>query len=961
VGFFKRFIKNITKPEVLIQAAIMTAVTGGTGFLASLSKAAQFAVYASVNAASMSLSPEPQLPDFSDFSTLSNQRTQMIKQPTFPRRAVYGETRVSGVLGYVESTVNDKFLHLVIMIASHEVNAIGTASGSNTTGIFIGDEEITIDANGNCTSPSKFANLIRINTHLGSDNQAADSDLVSESTVWTDQHRLRGIAYIYARLEFNRNAFANGLPNISAKVQGKKVFDPRDSSTAYSTNPALCIRDYILNSRFGMGANSTEINDTDFTIAANICDETVNLKAGGSETKYTFNGTVESQQSSRSNLTKMITSCGGIIFYSNGQFSLKAAKFVSPTITITEDDIIGNLSVTTRKSKRNNFNAIKGVLAPTVTNFISADYPAVTSSTFEAEDGEQIFIDYDLPFTTSTATAQRLAKIQLYQNRQQILLQFGTTLKGFKFAIGDTFNFTNEKFGFTNKVFEVVSWGFEANSGSVGVSITARETASSVYDWTEAVDESSFQQDNTTLPNPFDIEPCGLTVVDELQIFNEKALSVIVASPTSDSVYADQFEVQAKKSTESTFISIGTSSSPRFELVDVEDSSTYDVRARIVSSIGVTSPFTTVQHQVVGKTSLPADVTDFSVNIINTEAHLSWTPVADLDLSHYVIRHSNATSGATYSNSITLAEKVSRPANTVVVPAITGTYFIKSIDKLGNNSLNASSQVALIENIKGLNAVATTTQSPNFTGAKTNTAAVEDGLVLSTQGLFDAATGNFDDALGLFDGGADAVHLTGSYEFDNFIDLGQVFTSRVSTSISVVRVEYADLFDSATGLFDSAIGNFDGDVQAFDDTNVQIQVATTEGDPSGSPTYTAFRPFFAGDYKARAFKFKAILTTTSTTASPKVTSLSVTIDMPDRVVAESDIASGTGTKAITFSPAYKTLSGIGITAQNLSSGDYYAITSKSATGFTIQFFNSSNAGVNRTFDYVAKGFGEVAA
>ena len=66
-------------------------------------------------------------------------------------------------------------------------------------------------------------------------------------------------------------------------------------------------------------------------------------------------------------------------------------------------------------------------------------------------------------------------------------------------------------------------------------------------------------------------------------------------------------------------------------------------------------------------------------------------------------------------------------------------------------------------------------------------------------------------------------------------------------------------------------------------------------------------------------------------------------------------------KSITFSPAYKELSGIGITAQNLSSGDYYAITSKSATGFTIQFFNSSNAGVNRTFDYVAKGFGEVAA
>ena len=961
MGFFDKFIKALTKPETLIQATLMTVMTGGSGFMASLSKVSQFAVYASASAAGQALTPTPNLPDFSDFASIGNQRTQMIKQPTFPRRAIYGEARVSGVLAHAESTQNDKFLHLIIMIASHEVNAIGTASGSNTTGIFIGDEEITIDSNGDCTSPSKFANKVRIYTHLGSDNQAADTNLVSESAVWSDQHRLQGIAYVYARLQFDRNAFASGLPNLSFKVQGKKVYDPRNTTTAYSTNPALCIRDYILNSRFGLGALSSEINDTDFTTAANICDETVNLKDGGSESKYTFNGTVESSQSARSNLTKMITSCGGLIYYSNGKFSLKAAKYVSPSLTISEGDIIGNLSVTTRKSKRDNFNAIKGIFAPTETNFIPADYPAVTSSTFENEDGEQIFIDYDLPFTTSSSMAQRLAKIQLFQNRQQILLQFGANLKGFKLAIGDTFQFTNAKLGMTNKIFEVVEWGFQASASDVGVNIVARETASSVYDWTESVDEASFQQDNTTLPDPFTIEAPSLSVSDELQVFNEKALSVLVAQPTSASVYADQFEVEAKKATDANFIAIGTSASNKFELVDVEDSATYDVRARVISTIGVTSDFTTVQHQVVGKTALPSDVTNFSVNIIGTEAHLAWTPVSDLDLSHYVIRHSSLTSGATYSNSVTLAEKVSRPANTVVVPAITGTYFIKSIDKLGNNSLNASSQVALIESIKGLNAVATSTQNPDFSGAKTNVAAVEDGLVLSTQGLFDAATGNFDDATGLFDGGADAVHLTGTYEFDNFVDLGAVYTSRVSTDISVTRVEYADLFDSATGLFDDGIGNFDGDVQAFDDTNVEVQIATTEGDPSGSPTYTDFRKFFAGDYKARAFKFKAILTTTSTTASPKVGTLKVTIDMPDRVIAESDLSSGTGTKTITFSPAYKTLSGIGITAQNLSSGDYYAITSKSATGFTIQFFNSSNTGVNRTFDYVAKGFGEVAA
>lgn len=81
--------------------------------------------------------------------------------------------------------------------------------------------------------------------------------------------------------------------------------------------------------------------------------------------------------------------------------------------------------------------------------------------------------------------------------------------------------------------------------------------------------------------------------------------------------------------------------------------------------------------------------------------------------------------------------------------------------------------------------------------------------------------------------------------------------------------------------------------------------------------------------------------------------------MPDRVIAEADISSGTSAKSITFSPAFKALDGIGIAASNMASGDYYQVTSKSATGFTITFYNSSDTIIDRTFDYVARGYGEV--
>ena len=214
----------------------------------------------------------------------------------------------------------------------------------------------------------------------------------------------------------------------------------------------------------------------------------------------------------------------------------------------------------------------------------------------------------------------------------------------------------------------------------------------------------------------------------------------------------------------------------------------------------------------------------------------------------------------------------------------------------------------------------------------------------------------------MFDGVAGTIVTSGTYEFDSVIDLTAKYTSRVVPTLTMTRVDYVNLFDSASGDFDARTVTFDGDVQAFDDTDVEIQIATTNDDPSsGSPTFTAFRKLIAGDYTARGLKFKAILTTTDTQASPVISALSIAIDMEDRVISEGNVASGAGSKAITFSPAFKVLGGIGISAQNLSTGDFYVITSKSVSGFTITFKNSSGTDVDRTFDFVAQGHGEVAA
>ena len=79
--------------------------------------------------------------------------------------------------------------------------------------------------------------------------------------------------------------------------------------------------------------------------------------------------------------------------------------------------------------------------------------------------------------------------------------------------------------------------------------------------------------------------------------------------------------------------------------------------------------------------------------------------------------------------------------------------------------------------------------------------------------------------------------------------------------------------------------------------------------------------------------------------------------MEKRIESDNDIASTTGTKVITYTNSFYESPALGISAQNMATGDTYTITSKSSAGFSIAFTNSSGSGINRTFDYVAQGFG----
>lgn len=971
-------VGDIVRTAIMVTA--MAFAPAGTSFYAISTRVA---LTVGASAVANALAPPTRARNSSlqqqSYSSQTANRSLMIRQPITSRDTVYGSTKKSGGILFMETTDNNKRLHMIVQVASHEIQSFDT--------IYFNDEALTLttinnDSDGLArqrpTSPDKYdkqsdfrglplaiiytRQAVEIKEHLGADTQLADHDLIDQVSKWTTEHRLRGIAYLYIQMDYDADMFPNGIPNISAEIKGKKLFDFRDNSTAFSDNPALCIYDYLTDTRLGLGISRDNIDTASFTTMANLCDENVTKVGGGTEKRYTCNGIVYSDIAPMQILEDMLTSCLGVLSYSNGKFILKGGQYVAPVASFDEDDFISGININSKQSRKSLHNTVKGIFTGAETNFQPTDYPAVTSSTFVAEDGETITSDVDLPFTSSSATAQRIAKVSLFKNRQQMVLTTTLNMKAFKLQVGDTVSITNERFGFSNKVFEVAEWVM--NTEQLGIDIILKETSSAVYDWD--AEESEFALDNTTLPTPQDVSPPAIVVTDELRLYAETPITVMKVVCTSNQGTTNEFEVEAQNTNEagSDFITLGRSKGNIFELVNAQDGAIYNVRARSINGLNVHSSFTTTTHEVIGKTAPPDDVTNFSSNVVGDIVHLNWTPVSNLDLSHYIIRHTPLTSGAKFEEGLVVAKKIGKPANTITLPAQTGTYMIKAIDVLGIESEN-SSKTAIIKNAisRDFNAVASSTESPNFTGTKTEVEVVtRDGtnfLEIVEGELFDTGVGNFDDNSGLFDdGGETAFNLDGFYDFPIF-DLGAIYNSRVTFTCKYNRFDTASLFDSFDGLFDSTTGLFEGGYTEHNDVNVELQISTS----TDGSTYTDYRTYILGDYRARYIKLRAVLTTTNQTASPAIYELSATVDMPDRTIGEEDIASGTSSsgKAVTFSPAFKELQALGISLQSLDQNEHYVISSKSATGFTITVYQGSgtNNVVDRNFDYVAKGYGYV--
>ena len=151
---------------------------------------------------------------------------------------------------------------------------ISSGNGSLNTASQVGDVQYSNPfALG--TDPTLRYSFV-FNLHHGASSQTADPMLrASIPEAWSTNHKLNGICYIAAAFDYDKRGMYKGVPQITVQVKGKKVYDPRTDTTAWSSNPALCFLDYIQNDEYGKGLATSQINMTTISAAANKCDTLV--------------------------------------------------------------------------------------------------------------------------------------------------------------------------------------------------------------------------------------------------------------------------------------------------------------------------------------------------------------------------------------------------------------------------------------------------------------------------------------------------------------------------------------------------------------------------------------------------------------------------------------------------------------------------------------------------------------
>ncbi|MDX0251142.1 hypothetical protein GOC31_20815 [Sinorhizobium meliloti] len=270
---------------------------------------------------------------------------------------------------------------------------------------FLHDEEVTLDAEGGVLTPGHFntdgQNFVHIKTRLGLKAETAYANLVTAFPgIFTNDHRGDGLASVLVSCE-SVNAddylgvYPNQMPQHSSVIDGALVFDPRDpdhvagneDTYSFAQNIAL-LRAHQITNPWGGKLNLSDLYLPEWSHAADICDQPVTIRDGGTEPRY-HGGIWFRANNDQVQIGRLLDQAAELVVYErpDGLIGVHAGEFIEPDIRLTEDDI-HRLTFKANRSEAATVLAVRGRFVDPESRYNTVD-AAIWGDPYVGEDTER--------------------------------------------------------------------------------------------------------------------------------------------------------------------------------------------------------------------------------------------------------------------------------------------------------------------------------------------------------------------------------------------------------------------------------------------------------------------------------------------------------------------------------------------------------------------------------------------
>jgi len=591
-------------------------------------------------------------------ATSSAERQMMVAADRAVIPLIYGRQRVGAKIAVVK--LHEDYLYILAVFALGECNAIESI-------LFEGEENTDYI----------------VSEYLGTTTQTADTTLAGIISGYTDDlvinYNGQDIGTCYAVLKVPVDDFPN---KIEAIIQGQSnIYDPRTTTSYYSTNPALCLADFKSNDIYGQGLTP----DWDsIELVADDNDELV-----GVDKRREINIAID-KMSDISNHIEAMRVYAGCFILQEDTFKLVSDRPATVTRNLTNTDIVDG-SLIIKKSGTAKLPTVMTVVYTDITAEPWKDAEAKTELLGLTERRESII---KLQGITTYNQAMREAIERLNAlNLSDLVVEFTSFDESLADQVGDVITITHHK-GLTSKKLRILS----VNQESIG----RYKILSAEYD--EAVYSDNLETEptypDTTLPSPnAPIPVTNLQASEELfqQGTGVYASRIRITWDAPDYPYIQYYRVIVKVGVDVVFevnaispeAATGAVLDTQSDIDGIIELKQHDIEVSVYSGLSYSSIETTsITPQ--GKYLPPGDVSTLSGFEAGGTVYLQWPQAIDIDIWKYEVRYGLV--GTTWETADLLDRTDSLRLTTEEIAAGTWKFFVKALDSVSNYSENAATK-----------------------------------------------------------------------------------------------------------------------------------------------------------------------------------------------------------------------------------------------------------------------------